>query len=332
MAKEMARKESMGMRNKVVITRPRPGLEETALQVKALGWKPLLAPMQVFAELFAPDTLLPANQDLLRPSSGEMSRMKPNLQMGEPPSQEAFLLKGEGLQALLTGVQVILVTSRQTVRSLHRLWPAAVEKNIPLFAVGEQTAQEALALGFLVVKSAAGTAKDLALLCTALLKTDQGPLFLASGKGEAVDLACNLHKNGFLCIHCPLYESREVENLPEDFFPSFWHGEIAAILFFSGKAAQIFNMFLRKGIEEERKRIPPSWSPDTVGRKKVQGIQTDFSVRGEEEIHQIKAIVMSERIRKIVQQYPWHHITVASPSTAQEMLKALGEHSPLHQN
>ena len=72
--------------------------------------------------------------------------------------------------------------------------PVSVE--VPLFAVGDQTALEAKRAGFSMARSAGGALDDLIALAGAELSPDAGPLLYAAGEEQSGDLAGRLAAGG----------------------------------------------------------------------------------------------------------------------------------------
>src|ERR1700722_112608 len=106
---------------------------------------------------------------------------------------------------VLVGVQAILCTSANGVRSLAR---ASTERGVPVFAVGDATAREARAAGFGEVASAGGAVEDLARLVGRRLCPSDGRLLHAAGGGGAGALAGLLGAEGFMFERVILDEAR----------------------------------------------------------------------------------------------------------------------------
>src|SRR5690349_8832937 len=94
----------------------------------------------------------------------------------------------------LDGVQAILCTSANGVRALAR---ASGERRVPLLAVGDATAAQARAKGFVRVDSAGGDIGDLVRLVAARLRPQDGRLVHVAGNIVAGDLGGLLRAQGF---------------------------------------------------------------------------------------------------------------------------------------
>jgi uroporphyrinogen-III synthase len=141
----------------------------------------------------------------------------------------------DGPDVMLDGVQAILATSANGVRALARRTP---RRDVPLFAVGPQTAGEAQAAGFEMVQSADGDAAALAQ-CTARWATPgQGALLQVVGAGNDGKLASLLP--GFTLRQEILYAVTAAETLPEDAACALAQGALDAALFFSPRSAGVF--------------------------------------------------------------------------------------------
>jgi uroporphyrinogen-III synthase len=107
-------------------------------------------------------------------------------------------------------VRAILVASQHAVPPL----PARYF-SLPLFAVGDATAETARARGFATVLSADGDATALAALVARSLVPGGLPLLLAAGLGQGQYLAGRLAEGGFAVERREVYAARPAETLPE---------------------------------------------------------------------------------------------------------------------
>ncbi len=114
----------------------------------------------------------------------------------------------------LDGAQALLVTSRNALRALAAHRGLGVALTLPLFAVGETTAREALALGFADVTAGPGTGAALAKLVSQELKPEQGPLVHLAGETLAFDLRTALASEGFVVRQPVLYRAVPAGRVP----------------------------------------------------------------------------------------------------------------------
>lgn len=134
------------------------------------------------------------------------------------------------------GVQAILVTSRNGVRSLS----ATIDRrDIPLLAVGRGTASEAEAAGFSTV-AASGDVAALGALVRETVRPDAGPLLWITGKSVRGDLRTDLRAAGYQVGRHVLYDARPMDSIPAESATALERHEIDGVLFFSPRTAQTF--------------------------------------------------------------------------------------------
>jgi uroporphyrinogen-III synthase len=128
--------------------------------------------------------------------------------------------------------------------SANALWGAAAflwrgdGHGVPVFAVGERTAQAAREVGFTAVTSAAGDVDALAALVAARLKPPARLLYLA-GEERAGDLAGALRAKDFVVDTVQVYCTVAVETLPPEAAAALG-GAIDGVLHFSRRSAEAF--------------------------------------------------------------------------------------------
>lgn len=106
------------------------------------------------------------------------------------------------------GCDVVTATSANAMRHVPAALLAGLA-NKPLFAVGETTARAARQAGFRTVRTAAGTATDLAALIAAETKAGARVLHLA-GRDRTAGFAEELRRSGFAVSIAELYRAEEV--------------------------------------------------------------------------------------------------------------------------
>ena len=136
----------------------------------------------------------------------------------------------------LDGVQAILATSANGVRALVR---RTTRRDLPLFAVGPQTAEEASATGFADVRNANGDARALARATLGWARQDNGTLLHVRGSEGASTLAAALRRDGFILREEVLY-SVLPRPLAPDAVQELKAGLVDAALFFSPRSAAVF--------------------------------------------------------------------------------------------
>lgn len=143
----------------------------------------------------------------------------------------------DGPELSLDGVQAILATSANGVRALAR---RTKRRDLPIFAVGPQTAQAARGAGFAEIKSADGDGIALAKAVEKWTRPETGALFHARGAQSKTELAEMLTAAGFTVRSEILYEAAPMAQLPQDAVSALAAGALDAALFFSPRSARIF--------------------------------------------------------------------------------------------
>ena len=137
---------------------------------------------------------------------------------------------------LLDGVQAVLATSANGVRALIR---RTARRDLPLFAVGPQTAEEASKAGFADVRNADGDARTLARATLVWARPENGVLLHVRGSEGASTLADILRQAGFILREEVLYSVLS-QPLPREAVRDVKAGLVDAALFFSPRSAGIF--------------------------------------------------------------------------------------------
>jgi uroporphyrinogen-III synthase len=157
------------------------------------------------------------------------------------PLIEVRLVEGPPLDLDL--VQAILATSRNGVRALAS---RTARRDIPILAVGPQTAAMARALGFLTVKDACGDAGALARAVLEWTRPERGPLLHAAGAEHTHGLADDLRAEGYTIRSITLYEAGEVRELPTPARQAIEQRSLGGVLIFSPRSARILATRVRE--------------------------------------------------------------------------------------
>ncbi|HVV64521.1 MAG TPA: uroporphyrinogen-III synthase [Rhizomicrobium sp.] len=142
-----------------------------------------------------------------------------------------------GPEIPLDDVQAVLVTSANGVRALAQRTP---RRDIPVFAVGDQTAAAAREAGFSLVNNAEGDARALASAAARWAKSGRGTLLHASGADGGGALTTSLREQGFQTQKMDLYDIVPARDIPQELRERIGRGEIGAALFFSPRSARVF--------------------------------------------------------------------------------------------
>lgn len=133
----------------------------------------------------------------------------------------------------------VVVTSANALRGLADQPAAARLLGLPLFAVGDRTAQAAHDIGFRDVVSAGGDAADLRDLLDTQRRPTK-PLIYLAGADLARDLATELGARGFEVVTHTTYRMAPVTDLPDDVRAAFAAGTIDGVLHYSRRSARAF--------------------------------------------------------------------------------------------
>jgi uroporphyrinogen-III synthase len=109
----------------------------------------------------------------------------------------------------------LLLTSVNALLGLAGRTDGDDVRTVPVFTVGERTAQETREFGFTAVTSADGTVNDLVNLVAARLRPPARLLYLA-GEDRSGDLAGDLRAKGFAVETVVVYRAVAVASLPRE--------------------------------------------------------------------------------------------------------------------
>ena len=185
---------------------------------------------------------------LTRPAAeGERSR-----QAFAAAGHEVLLAPVLAIEALpapldLTGIQALAVTSRQGAAALAQATP---RRDLPVYAVGDATAERARAAGFAVVHSAGGDVHDLARRLAAGIDPAAGGVLQAAGERVARDLGELLRPSGIRVVRTTLYRARALAALDRTAVAALQGGKLDGVVFFSPRSARVFaRLAVRQGID-----------------------------------------------------------------------------------
>ncbi len=155
----------------------------------------------------------------------------------------------------------IVVTSANALRAIEAHLKASPLLKLPLFAVGEHTADIARHFGFEQVISAAGDAKALRDCVLAAVKSKRlkktSTLLYLAGADLARDLAGELGEMGFTVTAKTTYRMIPSPKLPRETCEAFAANEIEAVLHYSKRSARAFLDLARAaGVEISALSVP----------------------------------------------------------------------------
>jgi uroporphyrinogen-III synthase len=152
----------------------------------------------------------------------------------------------DGPALALDGVQGVLATSANGVRALAR---RTGRRDLPVFAVGPQTAQEARKAGFARVESANGDVAALAQAVPRWARADTGALFHPTDAAGVRRLAILLTAKGYAVNTAVLYDVAAATALPQDVVRALEEASLDAAVFFSPRSTGVFrDCVLKAGV------------------------------------------------------------------------------------
>jgi len=187
----------------------------------------------------------------------------------------AAALRGKGYEVLLApmlrfepvasggnldaGYHAVIVTSANALRAADLARHALLA--LPLFAVGEHTAEAARVAGFTKVISAKGDAGALRDLLRARVKAKElkrkARLLYLAGADLSRDLAGELGTDGFDVTTLTTYRMVALSTLPRDVLDAFAVNRVEAVLHYSARSVRAFIEAVRgAGIEISALSLP----------------------------------------------------------------------------
>ncbi len=136
--------------------------------------------------------------------------------------------------------RALIVTSTNAIRAIAGRAELPGLLGIPLYAVGDRTAEAAREAGFTTVRSASGAVGDLAGLLRNEIEPGEGLLVHLSGRDVAGDLSVELALAGYGVERRIVYESLSAGRLPEAAVDALEHDDVDAVLLYSPRSAECF--------------------------------------------------------------------------------------------
>jgi uroporphyrinogen-III synthase len=159
----------------------------------------------------------------------------------------------EGPQISLDGVQAILATSANGVRAIAK---RTQRRDVPVFAVGPQTTDEAHRAGFAMVRNAQGDGAALVRATEQWVSPQKGALLHAAGSEAPKFLAAELEKAGFTVRREVLYEAVAAAKLPDAAASAIRNDALDAVMLFSPRSARLFcELAMRAELAQHCKNI-----------------------------------------------------------------------------
>jgi uroporphyrinogen-III synthase len=155
----------------------------------------------------------------------------------------------------------VIVSSANALRAIESDLAGSRLLTLPLFAVGERSAEAARCAGFGDVAVAGGNAAALRDLIVASVRAKRlkkaSTLLYLAGADLAGDLAGELGERGFTVVTHTTYRMLSVQNLPREAVEAFAANRIEAVLHYSRRSARAFLDAVRAaGVEISALAIP----------------------------------------------------------------------------
>lgn len=148
----------------------------------------------------------------------------------------APLMRIEPVVADLAGTwSAIVITSANALQAAS----AMIDKTLPVFAVGDHSAEAARRAGFSEVSSANGNIKDLIRLVAARAVGAKIPLLYLAGEDRAGDFVAQLEAHGIDAEMKVVYRA-VAEVFPPVLAAALEAGDVDAVLHFSRRSAELF--------------------------------------------------------------------------------------------
>jgi len=151
----------------------------------------------------------------------------------------APLMQVRPIPAVVAGTwSAVIVTSANAlgVLSLSQLAPLL---DLPLFAVGERSAEAGRVAGFREVRTTLGDAGDLVRLVAERYADQTAPHLYLAGADRAADIEGALARRGIPCTTVVVYRTMTT-GFPPELIGAVEAGEIDAVLHFSRRSAENF--------------------------------------------------------------------------------------------
>ncbi|HHI82935.1 MAG TPA: uroporphyrinogen-III synthase, partial [Rhizobiales bacterium] len=146
----------------------------------------------------------------------------------------------------ITGIQALIVTSRNALRALNANAHLQTLRSLPLFAVGDATGALAVDMGFQTVCPGTGEARDLPALIARTLPDRTGPVLHLAGDVLAFDLERPLREAGYSLRRQIIYRSRTARNFSPAVLALFQSGKIDSVLLMSPRTAHTYADLVNK--------------------------------------------------------------------------------------
>lgn len=143
----------------------------------------------------------------------------------------------------LSNPQALLITSKNAIRALEGREDL---KHLPLYAVGDKTAELAQHMGFAKVLSASGTTEELLKCVRERAGQNNGILYHLSGEIIKGDMVDTLRQIGFQAERHVVYRIQDAVNLPTALCAKLKTHTISHVIFCSPRTTITFTKLLKE--------------------------------------------------------------------------------------
>jgi len=143
----------------------------------------------------------------------------------------------------LKNPQALIITSKNAIRSLEKYEEL---KEIPLYAVGDKTAELAKQKGFLNVSTGSGTGEELIKLIIEKTQRNAGILWHLGGEKKKGNIVESLKKAGFQAEEQIVYSIEDATDFPLPLYKELENHAISHVTFCSPRTTAIFLDLLKQ--------------------------------------------------------------------------------------
>jgi len=148
----------------------------------------------------------------------------------------------------LKNPQALILTSKNALRAIEN---QEALKKMPLYAVGDKTAQLAHDMGFFEVMNASGTSQELIQCILQRAHPKAGILWHLSGEIVKGNIVETLNAKGFEAQQRIVYRIEQTKNLPAPLLSHLQNQKLTHVLFFSSHTTLLFvNLLKMNGLEK----------------------------------------------------------------------------------
>jgi uroporphyrinogen-III synthase len=140
--------------------------------------------------------------------------------------------------------RALLITSANGIRAFAA---SSAQRDVPVFAVGEASAEEARRLGFGTVTASEGNAARLAALVQANVKPAEGVLVHIAGSVTRGELKEQLTQAGYAVERVTAYHAEPVSHISGELKSALVNCELSFATFFSPRTLSIFERLMEIG-------------------------------------------------------------------------------------